>query len=103
MKALNKLATPLLAFFGVVLAPMPAYADDIEIYYSNPEGGGAANIVMMLDTSGSMDTRECMDFDTSGNCIRRAKRMDELKSALNNILNSVSSNARIGIGVYNYR
>ena len=101
MKALNKLATPLLAFFGVFLAPMSAHADDIEIYYSNPEGGGVANIVMMLDTSGSMDTNECMDFDADGRCIRRGKRIDELKTALFRVLDTVSSNARIGVGVYN--
>jgi type IV pilus assembly protein PilY1 len=106
MKGLHKLATPLLAFFGVFLAPMSAHADDIEIYYSNPEGGGVANIVMMLDTSGSMDTNECVEYnppDSTSNtdCVRKGKRLDELKTALYRVIDTVSNNARIGIGVYN--
>src|SRR5690606_9235140 len=60
-----------------------------------------ANIVMMLDTSGSMETNECVEWDASGRCIRKNKRLDELKTALFRVVDALGSNARIGLGRYN--
>ena len=38
-----------------VLAGAPAFADDTEIFFSQTNAGAAANILMVLDTSGSMN------------------------------------------------
>jgi type IV pilus assembly protein PilY1 len=39
----------------VVLAGAPAFADDTEIFFNQKSSGASANIMMILDTSGSMD------------------------------------------------
>jgi type IV pilus assembly protein PilY1 len=39
----------------IVLAGAPAFADDTEIFFNQKSSGAAANILMILDTSGSMN------------------------------------------------
>src|SRR5690606_39686762 len=54
----------LYAFMGL----SPVWADDTEIYFGNPGAGATANILFILDTSGSMTA----DDDSNG-----TSRMDE--------------------------
>jgi len=39
----------------IVLAGAPAFADDTEIFFNQKNSGASANIMMILDTSGSMN------------------------------------------------
>ena len=98
---MKKTALPAFLFASVLMSATAARADDTEIYFSSPEGGGEANIVMMLDTSGSMDTNDCVEWNEFGSCVRRNKRLDELKTALFRVVDALGSNARIGLGRYN--
>lgn len=101
LPVMKKTALPAFLFASVLMSATAARADDTEIYFSSPEGGGEANIVMMLDTSGSMATNECVEWDEFGSCTRRNKRLDELKTALFRVVDALGSNARIGLGRYN--
>ena len=101
MKDLRKSILSLAVFTAVTLSPGQVRADDTEIYFSNPESSGDATLVMMLDTSGSMGTNECVEWNDSGQCTRRAKRMDELKTALFRVVDGLGSNVKMGVGRYN--
>ena len=68
---MKRTALPAFLFASVLMSATAARADDTEIYFSSPEGGGEANIVMMLDTSGSMDTNDCVEWNEFSSCVRR--------------------------------
>ena len=94
MKALK---FPLL-FSAAVLAA-PVYAEDVDIYFNTVNGDSQApvNIVLLMDTSGSMSGEVCTD----DNCTRTNSKISELKIALKRVIDSLGSNARIGLARYN--
>ena len=64
-----------------------AYADDTEIFFS--QNGDATNVLFILDTSGSMSSR---DGGTS-------TRLERMQDALNQLLDKISG---INVGVMSY-
>lgn len=102
----SALATTLMAFSAA------SYADDTEIYFAkanvdNEENQTVANVMIMLDTSGSM--RFCENELSGGSgynanwCSDAAnRRINILQNALDQLLDSVSPSIRLGIGRFNY-
>lgn len=102
----SALATTLLVFSA------GSYADDTEIYFAranvdNSENVPVANVLIMLDTSGSM--RFCESELSGGSgynarwCSDAAnRRINILQNALDQLLDSVSPSIRLGIGRFNY-
>jgi Tfp pilus tip-associated adhesin PilY1 len=84
-------------FAFVLFCGSPAYAEDTEIYFSAANQSGSSNILMMLDTSGSMawcsGTSSCGDPDKV--------RMNQLKEAFTGLLASLGGNVRMGLGRLN--
>jgi len=70
-----------------------AIADDTEIYVgTNEDTSNQANVLLMVDTSGSMDTKVSGSTQT---------RLQQTKSAIKQILSSLPDNTRVGLGMYN--
>lgn len=70
-----------------------ALADDTEIYVgTNEDTSNQANVLLMVDTSGSMDTKVSGSTQT---------RLQQTKSAIKQILSSLPDNTRVGLGMYN--
>ena len=68
-------------------------ADDTEIYVgTNEDTSNQANVLLMVDTSGSMDTKVSGSTQT---------RLQQTKSAIKQILNNLPDNTRVGLGIYN--
>lgn len=101
-------ALPAAIFTTMLCLSSLSYADDTEIYFAranadNEENRSVANVLIMLDTSGSM--KWCEDEENSGGtwCSdAKNRRINILQSALDQLLDSVSPSIRIGIGRYNY-
>lgn len=86
---------PLFLVSAVWLSATPLHADDTEVYFVEAQGGGKANIMIMLDTSGSMNwcgasTSTCGDPSQS--------RIAELKRSFSRLVDGLGSNVRIGLG-----
>lgn len=107
------LRTRLLACCLGLVIPVFANADDTEIYFAqatadNSENRVVANVMIMLDTSGSM--RFCKDdpnasgygYDAPWCSDADERRINLLQDALDELLDSVSPSVRIGIGRFNY-
>ena len=78
----------------MIIATNLGHADDTEIYFSTAGTSEAAlrpNVLFILDTSGSMGRR----VPATGN-----SRMDELKSAMTTVLNTVSD-VNVGLMRFN--
>lgn len=124
MNALKKLRIAALAFAYGMLAASPALADDSEIYIGGVAGGtsgGAPNVLMLLDTSGSMLFRMYNTYPTghpqAGQTVPKAsscsyspndcaaneddKRIRHLINAVKRILENMDGNIRVGISRYN--
>lgn len=70
-----------------------ALADDTEIYVgTNEDTSNQANVLLMVDTSGSMDTKVSGSTQT---------RLQQTKSAIKQILSNLPDNTRVGLGIYN--
>lgn len=105
-------ALPAALFTTLLCLSSLSYADDTEIYFAranadNEENRAVANVLIMLDTSGSM--RFCQNELSGGSgynaswCTNAAnRRINILQNALDQLLDSVSPAVRIGIGRYNY-
>src|SRR5690554_1882295 len=76
------------------LSATPVHADDTEIYFVEAKGGGQANILFLMDTSGSI--RWC--GASSGCSSGQRTRMEELKSSFSSLVDSLGGNIRIGLG-----
>ena len=107
MKLVNRY-TPV-AFFAAlaVLCPAKLWAEDIEVYYSevlsdDSVNKNIANVMIMLDTSGSM--RNCETGSGSNWCTNsdwRERRINLLHDAVETILDDADENVRIGLGRFN--
>lgn len=105
-------ALPAALFAAMVSLSSLSYADDTEIYFAranadNEENRSVANVLIMLDTSGSM--RFCQNELSGGSgynaqwCSTVAnRRINILQNALDQLLDSVSPSIRLGIGRFNY-
>lgn len=103
---------PAALFTSMLCMSSLTYADDTEIYFAqanadNEENRSVANVLIMLDTSGSM--RFCQDELSGGSgynakwCSTAAnRRINVLQNALDQLLDSVSPSIRLGIGRFNY-
>ncbi|MCH8544754.1 MAG: hypothetical protein LAT61_14415 [Alcanivorax sp.] len=112
MKQLSDLAKGLLLGLAVILSPTSLYAHDTEIFFSraqadNEQNQAIANVMIMLDTSGSM--RWCQNELGGGSghnatwCTDYEKRrINILQNALRDMLMDTPDGVRIGIGRFNY-
>lgn len=85
--------------FTACFLAAPVHAEDVDIYFNTVDGDSRApvNIVLLMDTSGSMDGNVCVDDA----CSRQNTKISELKIALKRVIDSLGSNARIGLARYN--
>ena len=91
----DKLRWSFLVFFCVVFSARPAYAEETEVYFTTQAGGGQANILFMLDTSGSM----AWCGATSSTCNDSSLvRINQLKQAFSRLIDSLGGNVRVGVG-----
>lgn len=73
----------------------PAYADDTEIYFSNPDAGSAGqpNVLFILDTSSSMQNNHVFGPDPDGagplNAPDLGTRLDVMKESLREIISGL--------------
>ena len=68
-------------------------AEDIEIYTGIKEDDSNINVMLMLDTSGSMDTRVSGTSET---------RMTQAKTALKSVINQLPDDINVGLGHFNH-
>tara|TARA_R110002072_G_C7974566_1_gene535221 strand:+ start:4775 stop:10147 length:5373 start_codon:yes stop_codon:yes gene_type:complete len=96
--------TPVLAFLITALtgvtAPVYADNDDTEIYLNSPSSTGTANILLNLDTSGSMSSTVDEDNDGVLESGERS-RLEVMKEATINLLNNMSA-LNVGLMRYHY-
>lgn len=103
---MNRIRNTLLLILVVCLSPVSLYADDTEIFFSratadNSENVPAANVMILLDTSGSM--RYCksnLGFGNNGPkwCNKENnRRIVMLINAFNTMIDNVPNGVRIGV------
>lgn len=123
---MKKLRISAMAFAYGLCSVMPALADDSEIYIGGVAGGasgGAPNVLMLLDTSGSMlfpmydkyptghpsagstvKTKGCKDsINQTLDCaeLEDDRRSRHLLNAVKRILDNMDGNIRVGVARYN--
>lgn len=97
-------ALPAALLTGAIALSTPALAHDTEIYFSeakadNDENQPAANVLFLIDTSGSM----CL-YDKGGDrqdCSQSTSRMNKLKEAFNIMIDSLDERVSVGVGKFN--
>lgn len=94
----SALATTLIAFSAA------SYADDTEIYFAranvdNDENKPAANVLFLIDTSGSMCDPQ--SGGGSRNCNNSTTPMVALRSAFSAMVNGLDEGVRIGLAKFN--
>tara|TARA_R110001606_G_scaffold84694_3_gene192439 strand:- start:10098 stop:13091 length:2994 start_codon:yes stop_codon:yes gene_type:complete len=99
---MNRTATLLCLLGAVLMAPTCVYADDTEIYYaqadaSNESNEQIANVLFLIDTSGSM----CDPPNGGRDCSRSDTKMYQLKEAFSQVVDGLSDGVRIGVGKFN--
>lgn len=99
MGSFKKISHAILAFAYVFGAVSPALADDSEIYLGGASGtSGNPNVLLLIDTSGSM----AYDMSsTATNVTEVNRRYYHLKKAVEKILSTLPGNIRVGIARYN--
>ncbi len=99
MSSFKKISHAALAFAYVFGAVSPALADDSEIYLGGASGtSGNPNVLLLIDTSGSM----AWDMtSTKTNVSESSRRYYHLKNAVEKILSTLPGNIRVGLARYN--
>ncbi|GAA5111848.1 PilC/PilY family type IV pilus protein [Alloalcanivorax gelatiniphagus] len=87
---------------AVFLSPTSLHADDTEIYFAqadvnNESNEQIANVLFLIDTSGSM----CDPPFGSRDCSRNDTKMAQLKVAFSEVVDGLSDGVRIGVGKFN--
>jgi len=111
MKRLAGFAKAGMIALAVMLSPTHLYADDTEIFFSrakadNEQNEPIANVLIMLDTSGSM--RYCekegsvSGYNASWCADYKKRRINVLQESLKEMLADVPDGVRIGLGRFNY-
>ncbi|MDQ8035830.1 MAG: PilC/PilY family type IV pilus protein [Pedobacter sp.] len=99
MRSFKKTSYAMLAFFYMFSATSPVYADDSEIYMGGTSSAaGNPNVLMLIDTSGSMKWN--MTNDKTASDTNNA-RYTHLKKAVEKILSTLPGNIRVGLARYN--
>lgn len=124
MALLNKLKVGACAFAYMMTALTPAMADDTEIYLGGTGGGGGEpNVLLLIDTSGSMQfpmydtyptghpkagqtvpTSNCTTtINTLSGCATNIddRRISHLKEAVRRLLENLNGDIRVGVSRYN--
>ncbi|WP_150299497.1 PilC/PilY family type IV pilus protein [Pseudomonas profundi] len=102
MEALARILTAAVLTLGTMVAPSTSLAEDVEIYYSDvlsddSVNKNVANVLIMLDTSGSM--RNCQTGSGATWCDDRPnRRINILHDVMENILDDAAENINIGLG-----
>lgn len=110
MNGMQKTIRNVLVLFVMAAVSHSVWADDTEIFFAeaaadNEGNRPAANVLFLLDTSGSM--RYCdKDLGFSGSQPKWCddpsnRRINMLVDAMNSVLDSVQNGVRIGIGRFN--
>ncbi len=84
-----------------ITAPVLAANDDTEIYLNSPSSTGTANILLNLDTSGSMSTKVDEDNNGISGEAGERSRLEVMKEATINLLNNMSA-LNVGLMRYHY-
>ena len=100
----NSAKVYLLLLMAVFLAPTTLYADDTEIYYSqakadNSQNTPSANVMVLLDTSGSM--RWCQNSSNGWCSDADKRRINMLEDAMHVLIDSIPSDVKMGLGRFN--
>jgi len=95
---MNKLKTVMGLMLVCALAPTGVYADDTEIFFAkanadNEENKPKANVLFLIDTSGSMEGRS----GGSGS----PTKMQELKDAFSTVIDNLGSDIDVGLAKFN--
>ncbi|SDT92478.1 PilC/PilY family type IV pilus protein [Halopseudomonas salegens] len=107
MKLMTHIIPAALMTMAVAITPSSLLAEDIEVYYSevlsdDSVNKNIANVMIMLDTSGSM--RNCEAGSGSNWCTGndwRERRINLLHEAMEGILDDADENVKIGLGRFN--
>ncbi|MBD3644609.1 MAG: hypothetical protein HUJ17_10635 [Alcanivorax sp.] len=99
---MKSLRTGLIALCCLLSAP-GVYADDTEIYLSPSLSGSDAQVMVLIDTSGSMVW--CEDEEYNGRYVKACddvenRRINQLKEAFTNVVDSLGGGISMGIGRY---
>lgn len=100
MFKLKKLGMSGLAALYLLTGLAPAFADDSEIYLggASSASSGNPNVLLLIDTSGSMGWSMTSNSSTS---TKADQRMTHLKTAVEKILTTLPGNIRVGVSRYN--
>ncbi|MDP2228156.1 MAG: hypothetical protein Q8J78_11850, partial [Moraxellaceae bacterium] len=101
MNMMKKLKAGALAFAYLSVAMAPAMADDSEIYVAgavSTSQTGNPNVLMLIDTSGSMAWGMTT---TSTTTVEADRRYSHLKSATKSIISTLPDNINVGVARYN--
>ena len=99
---MNALRTGFIALCCLLSAP-GIYADDTEIYLSPSLSGSDAQVMVLIDTSGSMVW--CEEAEYNGRYVKACddvenRRINQLKEAFTNVVDSLGGGISMGIGRY---
>ena len=88
--------------FAVCMSPLSVVADDTEIYFAratadNDENQLAANVLILVDTSGSM----CDPPSGSRNCANASTPMGALRTAFSAMVDELSEEVKLGLSKFN--
>ena len=89
----------------LVLSPAWLFADDTEIFFAPAEVGNSenetkANVMVLLDTSGSM--RSCTESSASWCSDVENRRINMLEDAMHLLIDSVPEKVNMGIGRFRH-
>jgi type IV pilus assembly protein PilY1 len=99
MSLFKKVSTAVGVFTYLMVAASPVMADDSEIYAGGTGGSsGNPNVMLLIDTSGSMAYSM---YTTGSTSVEADKRYTHLKDATSNILGSLPGNINVGLARYN--
>ena len=90
----------------VLMAPVAIHADDTEIYYSQAAAGGSenkpsANVMVLLDTSGSMRFCKNSEANVAWCSDVEERRINMLEDAMHVLIDSVPGDVKMGLGRFN--
>ena len=99
---MNNLKTVMGLMLVCALAPTGVYADDTEIFFAkanadNSENKPKANVLFLMDTSGSMCDSPKGDRD----CSRSDVPMASLRDAFSQVIDSLASDVDVGLAKFN--
>lgn len=94
---MNKLKSVIGVLLACAMAPTGLYADDTEIFFAkanadNAENKPKANVLFLIDTSGSMESKAPNSNKT---------KMQELKSAFAKVIDNLGSDIDVGLAKFN--